>query len=186
MNRAIVLPNHRDPDVALHYWPGLIRLQKPEGPPMYQDFVQFHLPGLPQSWRFPIIAFLAMALLATLDFAGAIFAKEWIDRGHTLLLVGGLASFSILFIVYARILAVAELSIVTLGWVVLLQIAVLALDRIHYGVTLPWQKWAAIVVILILQTYLLTGSSLQRKSVEAETGGIKTASLQTFNQPLPQ
>gem|GEM_PF-1203719 len=186
MNRAVVLPNHRDDEVALHYWPGTIRLRKPGGAPMYQDLVQFQLPSLPQSWRFPIVAFLAMVLLATLDFAGAIFAKEWIDRGHTLFLVGGLASFSVLFIVYARILAVAELSIVTLGWVVLLQIAVLALDRLYYGVTLPWQKWVAIVVILILQTYLLTGSSLQRKSADVETGGAKTASLQSLNQPLPR
>ena len=153
---------------------------------MRNDLIQFHIPSLPQSWKFPMMAIMAMAILAVLDFAGAVFAKEWNDRGHTLLLVGGLVSFSVLFIVYARILAVAELSLVTMGWVVFLQIGILALDRVYYGVTLPWHKWAAVLVILLLQTYLLAGSSLQRKSAEAETGGAKTASLQTLTQPLPR
>jgi len=34
----------------------------------------------------------------------------------------------------------------------LLQSGILALDRFHYGVTLPWSKWAAVIAILALQT----------------------------------
>jgi hypothetical protein len=41
----------------------------------------------------------------------------------------------------------------------LLQSGILALDRFHYGVTLPWPKWAAVVAILALQTYLIVGPS---------------------------
>jgi hypothetical protein len=41
----------------------------------------------------------------------------------------------------------------------LLQSGILALDRFHYGVTLPWPKWAAVVAILALQTYLMVGPS---------------------------
>ncbi len=93
--------------------------------------------SIPSSWRFPLTLLAAMIALAVLDFIGAVFAKEWSDRGHHLLMIGGLASFSLLFIVYARILQTAELSIVTLGWVVFLQVGIIAMDRLYYGVTLP-------------------------------------------------
>lgn len=132
--------------------------------------------GIPETWRFPLLTLAAMLALAGLDFAGAIFAKEWADRGHYVLLIGGLISFTALFVVYARILRVAELSVVTLGWVVFLQVGILALDRIHYGVTLPWQKWAAIVLILALQAYLIAGPSHSKASNKPPvTGGPSAA-----------
>lgn len=123
------------------------------------------------NWRFLLLTLAAMAALAALDFAGAIFAKEWADRGHSVLLIGGVASFTALFVVYARILKVAELSVVTLGWVVFLQIGILAMDRMRYGVTLPWPKWVAIVVILALQAYLIAGPSDSRAKREPLAGG---------------
>ncbi|MCC6790999.1 MAG: hypothetical protein IT336_04895 [Thermomicrobiales bacterium] len=131
--------------------------------------------SIPESWRFPLLTLGAMLALAGLDFAGAIFAKEWADRGHYVLLIGGVFSFTALFIVYARILQVAELSVVTLGWVVFLQVGILALDRVHYGVTMPWQKWAAIILILALQAYLIAGPSGSKSAQQAKTGGSSAA-----------
>jgi hypothetical protein len=57
--------------------------------------------------------------------------------------------------VYAVSLRVAELSTVTFGWIVTLQVGLLLLERIRYAVELPNGKWAAIVAILVLQAYLI-------------------------------
>ena len=94
-----------------------------------------HCPALPDSWHYPV-----ETAFAVLDIARTLFAKEWADRGHVILMIGGLLSFSVLLITYARFLAVADRSIVTLGWVVFLQIGMRAVDRLCYGVTLPWNK----------------------------------------------
>jgi hypothetical protein len=131
--------------------------------------------SIPEGWRFPLLTFAAMLALAALDFAGALFAKEWADRGHYVLLIGGVVSFTALFVVYARILKVAELSVVTLGWVIFLQVGILALDRLRYGVTMPWQKWAAIVVILALQAYLIAGRPGGNPNREPVAGGPTSA-----------
>lgn len=96
-----------------------------------------------------------MLALAGLDFVGAVFAKEWAERQHAGMFLAGLLTFGVLFIVYAAILKVAELSVVTFGWVVFLQIGILLLDRLRYEVHLSAGKWAAIVAILALQAYLI-------------------------------
>jgi hypothetical protein len=57
--------------------------------------------------------------------------------------------------VYAVSLKVAELSTVTFGWIVTLQVGLLLLERIRYAVELPNGKRAAIVAILVLQAYLI-------------------------------
>ncbi len=97
----------------------------------------------------------AMVVLAGLDFVGAIFAKEWTERNHMLLWVAGAFSFLLLYVVYAQILKTAELSIVTIGWVVFLQVGLLLIDRFRYGVEFSTSKWIAIMVILVLQAYLV-------------------------------
>ena len=56
---------------------------------------------------------------------------------------------------YAIGLRFAEMSTVTFGWIVGLQVAVLFLERVRYGVSLPTGKWIAIVAILGLQAYLV-------------------------------
>jgi hypothetical protein len=47
------------------------------------------------------------------------------------------------------------LSIVTMGWIVFLQVGLLVIDSMRYGVTFPPGKWLAIGVILMLQAYLV-------------------------------
>jgi hypothetical protein len=111
--------------------------------------------GLPSSWRFYLVSLGAMLTLAGLDFLGAIFAKEWAERQHAGLFLAGLLTFAILFTVYAASLKVADLSIVTFGWIVFLQVGLLLLDRLRYGVSLGAGKWAAVVAILVLQAYLI-------------------------------
>jgi hypothetical protein len=104
----------------------------------------------------------AMVMLAALDFLGAVLAKEWAEgrnRNHWLF-AAGLVAFGALFAVYAVSLKVAELSTVTFGWIVTLQVGLLLLERIRYAVELPNGKWAAIVAILVLQAYLILAPNI--------------------------
>ena len=111
--------------------------------------------GLPEPWRFYVVSAVAMLALAGLDFLGALCAKEWAERQHAAFFVAGLLSFGVLFGVYAASLKVAELSTVTFGWVVLLQVGLLVLERFRYDVELPPGKWLAVGAILVLQAYLI-------------------------------
>ena len=109
------------------------------------------LPAMP---RFMLLAG-AMVILAGLDFGGALLAKQWADNGNRLCFAIGLLTFVVLFAVYATSLKTAELSVVTMGWVVLLQVGLILIDRFRYDVSMSPEKWAAIVVILLLQAYLI-------------------------------
>jgi hypothetical protein len=109
----------------------------------------------------PLVVFGAMAALAGLDLLGAVLAKGWAEGGSLLRFAAGLATFALLFVVYARILTVAELSTVTFGWIVCLQVGLLLFERIRYAVQIPTGKMVAIVVILALQAYLVLGPSGQ-------------------------
>lgn len=111
--------------------------------------------GVPASWHFYVLSLAAMLALAGLDFVGALFAKEWAERQHAGFFLAGLLCFGVLFAVYAASLRVAELSVVTFGWIVFLQVGLLVLDRVRYGVELPPGKWLAISAILVLQAYLI-------------------------------
>ncbi len=109
------------------------------------------LPGIP---RFLLLSG-AMVLLAGLDFGGALLAKQWADNGSRLCFLIGLVTFVVLFVVYATSLKTAELSVVTMGWVVLLQVGLVLIDRLRYDVPFTTDKWLAVIVILVLQAYLI-------------------------------
>lgn len=113
-----------------------------------------HRIGLPAAWHGAVIAFSAMVALAVLDFLGAIVAREWSLARHPGWLAVGFACFGLLFIVYGLSLSYAELSVVTFGWVVFLQVGILLYERVRLGVHLPMDKWAAVALIL-LQAYLV-------------------------------
>ena len=49
------------------------------------------------------------------------------------------------------------LALVTMGWIVILQVGLLLIDRFQYGVHLAPGKWVAVGVILVAQGYLLLG-----------------------------
>src|SRR5262245_7229179 len=111
----------------------------------------------PASWPDPVIVIVCMVVLAGLDLVGAVAAAEGLARRSNLLLLLGAASFLALFWFYASSLQYAELAVVTFGWIVLLQISLILVDRLHYGISLAPGKWVAIVVILAAQAYLVLG-----------------------------
>jgi hypothetical protein len=114
---------------------------------------------LPTSWPLPVVATLCMAALAGLDLIGAYAAKEWAEQQNTVALGLGALAFLVLFWVYASSLQYAELAVVTMGWIVLLQVGILLIDRFHFGTTLPTGKLVAVVIILTAQGYLVLAPS---------------------------
>jgi len=111
----------------------------------------------PESWPPVVVAVLAMVALAALDLAGTFAAKEAVQRRSLLIGAVGAVLFVLLFWVLASSLQYAELAPVTFGWIVILQVGVLLLDRFRYGAQLTTGAWAAIVVMVAAQAYLLLG-----------------------------
>ena len=114
---------------------------------------------LPSTWPLPVVATLCMAALAALDLFGAFAAKEWAASKSPAALGLGALSFLVLFWVYASSLQYAELAVVTMGWIVLLQVGILLIDHFHFETSLPTGKLVAVVVILAAQGYLVLGPS---------------------------
>ena len=110
---------------------------------------------LPSSWPLPVVATLAMTVLAGLDLLGAVAAKEWAERQNATAALLGVLAFVVLFWVYASSLQYAELAVVTMGWIVLLQVGIVIVDRVHFGTMLSADKIGALVIILVAQGYLV-------------------------------
>ena len=109
----------------------------------------------PEGWPVAVVATVAMLALAALDLLGAFAAKEWAEHRSPLPMLLGLAAFAVLFWVYASSLQYAELALVTMGWIVMLQVGLGVIDRVRYGVELPAGKWVALLLLLAAQAYLL-------------------------------
>jgi len=109
----------------------------------------------PSSWSPAAVAACAMVLLAALDLGGAYAAKEAVARRSVGCAAAGVLFFLLLFWVFCSSLQYAELAPVTFGWVVVLQVGVLLLDRFRYGQVLPRGHWVAIVIVLAAQAYLV-------------------------------
>ncbi|TQS41204.1 hypothetical protein [Cryptosporangium phraense] len=103
----------------------------------------------------------AMFALAVLDLAAAYCAVRYLRTGHWAWWTVGAAGMVALFGVYAASLEYAELATVTLGWIVILQVGVVVLDRVANGVVLPPAKLLAIAGILLLMTYLVLAPNRQ-------------------------
>jgi hypothetical protein len=114
---------------------------------------------VPDSWPHGLVATLAVLALAVIDLAGAYAAKEAVLRRSLPMAAVGVGLFVLLFWVYASSLRYAELAPVTLGWVVLLQVGVVLLDRFRYGTPVSRGQWAAVVVVIAAQAYLLLAPS---------------------------
>ncbi|HET9657882.1 MAG TPA: hypothetical protein VFP72_21190 [Kineosporiaceae bacterium] len=110
---------------------------------------------VPQTWPAPVVAALAMLVLAGLDLSGSLAAKEAVLRRSPALAVVGAGLFVALFWVYASSLQYADLAPVTLGWIVVLQVGVVLLDRFRYDTRIATGTWVAIAVIVTAQAYLL-------------------------------
>ena len=82
-----------------------------------------------QSSASPATLIALVVVLAGLDLVGALLAKEWTSGRSPWMFAGGALVFLLLFSVYAIGLRFAEMSTVTFGWIVGLQVAVLFLER---------------------------------------------------------
>jgi hypothetical protein len=111
----------------------------------------------PSAWPELLVAAVAMVLLAVLDLGGAVAAKEAVARRSWLVAALGAVLFLVLFWVYCSSLQYADLAPVTLGWVAVLQIGVVLVDRYRYGVPMPSGRWLAVAVIVAAEAYLLLG-----------------------------
>jgi len=125
----------------------------------------------PESWPPALVAAIAMVLLAVLDLAGSLVAKEAVLQRSPRLAVLGAAIFLALFWIYASSLQYAELAPVTFGWIVLLQIGVILLDRFRYAVQLPAGAWVAVAVMVVAQAYLLLAVQPSGGTEEGPTAG---------------
>jgi hypothetical protein len=92
-------------------------------------------------WPQPLVAVLAMVVLAALDLLGAVAAKEAVTHRSGPHAVAGAVAFLALFWVYASSPRYADLAPVTFGWNVALQVGLLLIDRFRYDVSLPTGKW---------------------------------------------
>lgn len=107
----------------------------------------------------PVLATLAMVALAALDLLGAYAAKEFHLTERIGWAVLGVGCFGVIFVVYSASLAYAELAVVTMGWIVLLQVGLVIMDRLKFGVNLPPDALVALAVILVAQGYLVLRTS---------------------------
>ena len=139
---------------------------------------------LPESWPHPLVAALAMLVLAALDLAGAFAAKEASESRSPVYAGLGVLSFLLLFWVYASSLQYAELAPVTFGWIVVLQVGVLVLDRWRYGARLPIGAWVAVVAILVAQAYLVLAPQPTRPTPD-QAPGLVAAAVDTTAATAP-
>jgi hypothetical protein len=132
---------------------------------------------VPESWPEPAVAILAMIVLAGLDLVGAVAAKEAVLRRSPLFAAVGAVLFLLLFWVYASSLQYAELAPVTFGWIVVLQLGLLLIDKYRYDVGVPVGKWIAVVVIVAAQAYLLCGPAGARPAAAAAGVSVESPTI---------
>jgi hypothetical protein len=114
---------------------------------------------IPDSIPKPVVAIGAMLVLAALDIAGALLARRWAHGGQWLWFLAGVACFAVLFWVYGSSLRYADLVPVTFGWIVSLQVGLLAIDRVSRGRSISLPQIGAAGVIILLEGYLLLSSN---------------------------
>ena len=126
-------------------------------PGMLRELPTLSVPAIPipARWPFPLVATLAMVVLAALDIIGALLAKAWLANRSVPVFLAGVGVFALLFWVYGSSLKYAELATVTFGWIVLLQVGLLLIQRFHGGVPLGAGRLTAVLLILALQAYLV-------------------------------
>lgn len=129
----------------------------------------------PESWPPALAAAVAMLALASLDLLGAVAAKEAVVRRSPAFAVGGALVFVVMFWVYASSLQYADLAVVTLGWVVVLQIGVVLVDVLRYDAPAPARTWVVVAVLVAAQAYLLLGAPPRADDGPAEAAGPQVA-----------
>jgi hypothetical protein len=103
----------------------------------------------------PAFAAALIVVLAGLDLVGAMFARRYLEQRSLFALVAGCSAFVALFVVYALSLRYAEMSTVTFGWIVLLQVGVLLMERFQRNISLSPDRAVVVIALLALQAYLM-------------------------------
>jgi hypothetical protein len=110
----------------------------------------------------PLLALAAMLVLAGLDLLGALLARHWSEThggaGRLLFFLGGVATFVVLFAVYAKSLQFAELVPVTFGWIAILQVGLLVIAAVGNSRHVSGAQWAAALAMVALEGFLLVSS----------------------------
>ena len=125
-----------------------------------------------------VIVPVMIVVLAGIDIVGGIVAKSWALGRSPWAFAAGVALFVLLFWVYGMSLRHGELSTITIGWVVLVTLADMGLDRFHYDVHFPLSKWIAALAAVALLAYLLVGTD--------EPDGSPADSTSCEHRPPPQ
>ncbi|HEX9854429.1 MAG TPA: hypothetical protein VGC47_03880 [Acidimicrobiia bacterium] len=103
-----------------------------------------------------VVSVALLLCLAGLDLVASVLAKEWSTGRPAVWFWAGAIVHLALFAVYARTLTLMQLTVVTFGWIVLLQIGVVLVDRARYGTSLGAGQLTALVAMLALQMYVMT------------------------------
>src|SRR4051794_3420025 len=140
----------------------------------------------PEGWPQPVVAVVAMLLLAVLDLAGSLAGKEAVERRSVALALVGAGLFLAVFWVYISSLEVAELSAVTFGWVVVLQVGVVLLDRFRYGVIPAPGTWLAIAVLLAAQADLILAPAATPAAAETAVPAPVQAAVPALSVQFPE
>lgn len=127
---------------------------------------------VPDSWSPAFTAAVAMVLLAALDILATLVTKEAVVRHSAWLAALGFVLVVALFWIEASSLQYADLAPLTFGWIILVQIGVIFLDRFRYQVHIPTGAWVAIVVMIVAQGYLILAV---QQSPESSPSGAITA-----------
>ena len=64
-----------------------------------------------------------------------------------------------LFALFSLAMRYSEMSTVTLGWIVAMQVGLMVTERVRYGVDHGLDRWAAVAGMVVLQSYLLFAAS---------------------------
>lgn len=98
-------------------------------------------------------------VLASLDVVESVLAKEWSIRRSPWLLIAGLTASVLLFVVFVVAIRFTEMSTVTIGWVVMMQVGLMVTESVRYGVSHPTDRWVAMGAIICLLGYLVVAPS---------------------------
>ena len=98
-------------------------------------------------------------VLAAVDVIESVLAKEWSERRSIWLLVAGLVAAASLFALFSIAVRYTEMSTVTLGWIVVMQVGLMVTERVRYGIDHGLDRWAAVAGMVVLQAYLLVAAA---------------------------
>ncbi len=98
-------------------------------------------------------------LLAGLDVTESVLAKEWLLRRSPWVLIAGLVSSIMLFVLFVVAIGYTEMSTVTIGWIVVMQLGLMVTETVRYGVSHSTDRWVVMGLIVCLLGYLVASTS---------------------------